>query len=340
MRDSSFAMTPGELATHYLNNSGLDQRERREIFKDIDGVYDADKIRAAILRYYDQAQELDESRLLKGRFTKESRTRGTPANFVKHDSQADIEGTDLTQDIVDFVEDTDGLLLDQSTFDPSNPVYVITNVVEKGGVTPQEVGSSNQQQTYQLLDPSEVMWTSTTYEEDSESPELEDIEEEEGEQEESEEEEEDSEHEEDSEEDGEEEASEDELLTQHTESAFEDAYKQCCADNEIECDEAKMIEQMEVYVTGFRSGRKNGKGKGETRPRSQSRGRKDSKRRSGKKRTDESRRSTKSDSHFQTAYKKPKKGPHRSLSSTRGYTPQAQSSLQLTTKKIPMTLGT
>ena len=55
MRDSSFAMTPGELATRYLNNSGLDQRERREIFKDIGGVYDADKIRAAILKYYNQA---------------------------------------------------------------------------------------------------------------------------------------------------------------------------------------------------------------------------------------------------------------------------------------------
>ena len=129
-------MTPDELATHYLNNSGLDQRERREIFKDIDGVYDAYKIRAAILKYYDQAQELDESRVLKGRFTKDSRRRGTPVNFVKHDPEADIEGTDLTQEIVDFVEDTDGLLLDQSTFDLPNPVYVITNVIEKGGVVP------------------------------------------------------------------------------------------------------------------------------------------------------------------------------------------------------------
>ena len=43
-------MTPDELATHFLNNSGLDQRERREIWKDIGGEYDADKIRAAILK--------------------------------------------------------------------------------------------------------------------------------------------------------------------------------------------------------------------------------------------------------------------------------------------------
>ena len=78
----------------------------------------------------------------------------------------------MTQDVVDFVEDTDDLLLDQSSFDPSTPVYVFQNVVEKGGVAPVE------EEEYQLMDPQEVMWTSTTYEEDSEPPELEDIEEE------------------------------------------------------------------------------------------------------------------------------------------------------------------
>ena len=32
-RDPDFSISPDELASHYLNNSGLDQRERREIFK-------------------------------------------------------------------------------------------------------------------------------------------------------------------------------------------------------------------------------------------------------------------------------------------------------------------
>ena len=124
-RDKDFKFTPDELATHYLNNSGLDQRERREIFKDIGGVYDADKIRAAILKYYDQAQELDESRILKGKFHRDAKRRGTPINIVKHNPLSDLVGTDMTQEVVDYVEDTDGLSLDQKTFNPSNPVYVL-----------------------------------------------------------------------------------------------------------------------------------------------------------------------------------------------------------------------
>ena len=61
-RDPDFSISPDELASHYLNNSGLDQRERREIFKEVDGKYEAGPIKAAILKYYDLAQELDEGR--------------------------------------------------------------------------------------------------------------------------------------------------------------------------------------------------------------------------------------------------------------------------------------
>ena len=65
-RDPDFGISPDELASHYLNNSGLDQRERREIFKEAGGVYDAELIKAAILKYYDMAQELDEGRAFRG----------------------------------------------------------------------------------------------------------------------------------------------------------------------------------------------------------------------------------------------------------------------------------
>ena len=43
-RDSEFALTADELATHYLYRSGLDQRERREVFRDptVNGKFNAE----------------------------------------------------------------------------------------------------------------------------------------------------------------------------------------------------------------------------------------------------------------------------------------------------------
>ena len=82
-RDPEFSISPDELAFHYLNNSGLDQRERKEIFKDVGGVYDAQLIKDAILKYYDRAQELDEGSVLRSKFNKRNQGRNR-VNFVMH----------------------------------------------------------------------------------------------------------------------------------------------------------------------------------------------------------------------------------------------------------------
>ena len=91
-RDPELSISPDELASHYLNNSGLDQRERREIFKEAGGVYDAELIKAAILKYYDMAQELDEGRVLRGKFYHKSKGKHR-VNFVAHCPEKGIFGT-------------------------------------------------------------------------------------------------------------------------------------------------------------------------------------------------------------------------------------------------------
>ena len=72
-----------------------------------------------------------------------------------------IIGTDLIQEMVDFVEDTDGLALNQPVFDPANPVYLL-ETQSQNGLPPGE-----EETECQHVDPAQVMWTSTTYEEDS-----------------------------------------------------------------------------------------------------------------------------------------------------------------------------
>ena len=52
---------------------------------------------------------------------------------------------------------------------------------------------------------------------------------------------------------------------------FTDAYMLSCADHDIQCDEAKLTEQLEVFTVGFKTGKRKGpKGKG--RGRSKGRG--------------------------------------------------------------------
>ena len=68
MRDPEFRLTQDELAEIYLNHSGLDQREKKDVFKKAGGEWEPDKIRAEILKTHDQAHELDEGRVQKGRF--------------------------------------------------------------------------------------------------------------------------------------------------------------------------------------------------------------------------------------------------------------------------------
>ena len=51
-RDPESSLTTDELADMYLNHSGLDQKERRDVWKEADGERDPILIHAAILRHY------------------------------------------------------------------------------------------------------------------------------------------------------------------------------------------------------------------------------------------------------------------------------------------------
>ena len=78
-----------------MNHSGLDQREKRDVFKDAKGKWDPDKIRAEILKTHDQAHELDEGRVQKGRFFTRHPNKHH-VRFVAHRPQEGVSGTDLT----------------------------------------------------------------------------------------------------------------------------------------------------------------------------------------------------------------------------------------------------
>ena len=115
------------------------------------------------------------------------------------------------------------------------------------------------------------------------------------------------------------------------EGSYADGYVQCCQDLEVTCDDDKVGKSLEVYVTGLKRTSRSrskgrGKGKGKTRKKGSGKGGSRS----------SSRRKAKSDSHFQKSYRKLRKGPRRSLSSTRGYTPQhAIGAIQYTPEKVP-----
>ena len=72
-------------------------------------------------------------------------------NFVSHCLEKGMVGTDLTQEMVDYVEDTDGLSLNQPTFDPANPVYLIETQTQNGSP------STEEDTEYQHVDPAQVM---------------------------------------------------------------------------------------------------------------------------------------------------------------------------------------
>ena len=52
------------LAELYLYKSGLNRQEQKDVLQKAGGKWDPDKIREAILVYYEQAHELDEARIL------------------------------------------------------------------------------------------------------------------------------------------------------------------------------------------------------------------------------------------------------------------------------------
>ena len=89
-----------------------------------------------------------------------------------------------------------------------------------------------------------------------------------------------------------------------------DGYVQGNTDNEVDVNETKASEQLEVYMAELRTSGKLGRGRGRKgKGRGRGRGRSASKGR-GKGTI----RKTKSDDHFRRPYQKPKKGPRRNLS--------------------------
>ena len=94
-------------------------------------------------------------------------------NFVKTDFEKNVVGTDLTPEIVDFPEDMDGIKLGESSFDPSNPTYLVSpsertkefwdsfNSSTTDVVMP--VPQFKDEAEYQLIDPHEVLWTGNPY---------------------------------------------------------------------------------------------------------------------------------------------------------------------------------
>ena len=265
-------------------------------------MYDAEKITATILKFHHEAEELDEGRVLRGRFNKHN--RGHRVNFVKHEPRKDIIGTDLTPDIVDYPEDTDLIKTGESSFDPSNPTYLVEpsdSVMKPLGNSLSDVvrpvPNFQEDIEYQLVEPSEVMWTRTTYaDEDSGSDEDED--EDEVDEDDSDEEEGDEDSDEEDEEEGplddEEETSLEEQEKLY-ESIFMDGYVQANADNEVDVNDTKASEHLEVYMAGLRASGKLGRGRGR-KGKGRGRGRKRSSSTKGGGRG--TRRKTKSDDHF------------------------------------------
>ena len=113
-------------------------------------------------------------------------------HFVAHLPREGQIGTDLTLDIVDYADELDGLKLGEKKFDPDSPAYLV-GPSYLTGIPPQYDDNEYTERTrplpqleqdseYKHYDLSEVMWTSTTYDEPSQDEEydVEDEEEDEG----------------------------------------------------------------------------------------------------------------------------------------------------------------
>ena len=66
-KDEGTYVSDDFLAELYLHKCGLSRAEQKDIFEKAEGEWDPDKIRKAILAYYELAHELDESRVLNSR---------------------------------------------------------------------------------------------------------------------------------------------------------------------------------------------------------------------------------------------------------------------------------
>ena len=118
-KDEGTYVSDDFLAELYLTKCGLNRREQEEIFEKAGGKWDPDKIREAILTYYEQAHELDGARLYRSR----ARANGHTVNLVVHDPANNVTGTDLTPDLVEELDELAHLDTSGKTFDLQNPTF-------------------------------------------------------------------------------------------------------------------------------------------------------------------------------------------------------------------------
>ena len=122
--DPDFRLTKDELAEIYLHHSGLDQKEKATVFKDAGAVWDHEQIQEAILKTYENAQQLDEGRVQAGRYYQKHKNKHQ-VRFVAHRPDAGTEGADLIREMVEFPEPTDGLSLGRDVVELAHLVFVI-----------------------------------------------------------------------------------------------------------------------------------------------------------------------------------------------------------------------
>ena len=94
---------------------------------------------------------MDESRILNSRG---ARRHPRGVNFVKHNPQQGIEGTDLVPDMVEEYDPLKDLDTTQDTFNPANPTYLATTPTAG---TPQPVEDDED------VDPHDLFWTNNPY---------------------------------------------------------------------------------------------------------------------------------------------------------------------------------
>ena len=143
-KDEGTCVSDDFLAELFLHKCGLSRSEQKDIFEKAGGEWDPEKIKSAILTYYDQAHEPDESRILNSRGY---RNNPKGINFVQHNPTAGIEGTDLSPDMVEEYDPHQDLDTTNDTFNPAYATY--------------RIDTDNPED-----DPSTVLFTNSPYDDD------------------------------------------------------------------------------------------------------------------------------------------------------------------------------
>ena len=118
-KDDGTILSDDFLAELYLHKCGLNRQEQKDVFEKAGGKWDPQKIRDAILTYYEQAHELDGSRAMASR---EHKRRPNGVYLVGYDPDTG-EGTDLVPDLVEKYDPNEDLDTTGKTFNTANPVY-------------------------------------------------------------------------------------------------------------------------------------------------------------------------------------------------------------------------